>query len=166
MSLSAAERILQEIGHSADRYHRLLLVAGRQEGAVSAALREVAARSGWPLLNLSLELSRGLLELPRRERPVRLHSLLEARLAETPGTPALLDHLELLFEPSLAQDPLRLLEQLSRSGTLVAAWPGHVEGAHLLYAEPGHPEHRRYPLREVQGRVLEIRVDRVTLAGS
>ena len=50
------------------------------------------------------------------------------------------------FSPrNLAQDPLRLLQSLSRNRTIVAAWPGIFDGASLTYAEPGHPEARRYP---------------------
>ena len=45
----------------------------------------------------------------------------------------------------LAQDPLKLLQSLSRNRTVVAAWPGNFDGVSLTYAEPGHPEARRYP---------------------
>jgi hypothetical protein len=56
----------------------------------------------------------------------------------------MLDNIELLFAPELEQDPLRLLQRLSRNLTIVAAWPGTVDGGCLTYAEPGHPETRRY----------------------
>lgn len=57
----------------------------------------------------------------------------------------LLDNIELLFATELAQNPLKLLQSLSRNRTIVAAWPGNFDGATLTYAEPGHPEARRYP---------------------
>jgi hypothetical protein len=56
----------------------------------------------------------------------------------------LLDNIELLFAEELAQDPLRLLQSLSRNRAIVAAWPGGFDGACLTYAEHGHPEARRY----------------------
>lgn len=148
MAASAADRILDELPRITARSAPLLLVAPG-EAERSATLREVAARTGAPLLNLSLTLSRLLLELPIRERSLRISPLLEELLRAAEGDLVLLDHLELLFEPSLAQDPLRLLQQLSRSRTLVAAWPGRIEEGELVYAEPGHPEHRRYPLADV-----------------
>ena len=52
---------------------------------------------------------------------------------------------EMLFDPAFQQDPLRLLRQLSRVRTVVAAWSGAVDGAFLTYAEPWHREHQRYP---------------------
>ena len=48
----------------------------------------------------------------------------------------LLDNIELLFATELAQDPLRLLQSLSRNRTIVAAWPGNFDGGALTYAEP------------------------------
>ena len=58
----------------------------------------------------------------------------------------LLDNIELLFAENFAQDPLRLLQSLSRNRTIVAAWPGAFDGTSLTYAEPGHPEARRYSM--------------------
>ena len=60
-----------------------------------------------------------------------------------------MDNLELLFSPDLAQDPLRLLQGLARNRTIVASWPGFMRGAQLIYAEPSHPEYRRYPELDV-----------------
>ena len=57
----------------------------------------------------------------------------------------LVDNLELLFSPNLLQDPLKLLQGAARNRTIVAAWPGTLSGRQLTYAEPSHPEYRRYP---------------------
>ena len=56
---------------------------------------------------------------------------------------AILDNLEILFSMDLKLDPLRLLQGLSRSRTIVAAWPGFFDGDTLRYGEPSHPEYRR-----------------------
>ena len=61
----------------------------------------------------------------------------------------LLDHLEILFEKSLKQYPLRLLQHISRNRTVVAVWSGILEEGSLIYAVPGHPEHRRYPATDL-----------------
>ena len=57
----------------------------------------------------------------------------------------LLDNTEILFDPALQQDPLRLLQHVSRNRTIVASWNGTVDDRYLSYADPGHPEHCRYP---------------------
>ena len=60
----------------------------------------------------------------------------------------LLDNIEVIFDISLQQDPLRLLQGLSRNKTVVAAWNGTIVEDSLTYAAPGHPEYRRYPMRD------------------
>jgi hypothetical protein len=62
----------------------------------------------------------------------------------------LLDNVEVIFDVSLKQDPLRLLQGLSRNKTVVVAWSGSIQGKHLVYGTPDHPEYRRYPLRDLQ----------------
>ncbi len=55
-----------------------------------------------------------------------------------------LDNLEILFDPALKLDPLKLLQGISRNRTIVASWNGsYVEGT-LTYAKPDHPEYRSY----------------------
>ena len=60
----------------------------------------------------------------------------------------LLDNIEILFDVHLKQDPLRLLQGLSRNKTVVAAWNGSIVDGHMTYAVPDHPEYRRYPIRD------------------
>jgi hypothetical protein len=57
----------------------------------------------------------------------------------------LLDNIEILFDPSLKQDPLRLLQGLSRNKTIIAAWNGSFVNGYITYAKPDHSEYRRYP---------------------
>ena len=75
----------------------------------------------------------------------QLSSLVEEAVAGLPGNLTILDNTEVLFNPVLKQDPLRLLQGLSRDRTIVASWLGDVDGGHLTYAMPEHPEFRRYP---------------------
>jgi len=136
--------ILSRIEDAEGWYHRLILVAGAGGSGKSAALRAVAQATAAPVLNLSLELSRRLLELTARQRVLRLPGLLDELI---PGgrSPVLLDNTELLFEPALRTDPLKLLQGAARNRTIVAAWNGALAGGWLTCAEPGHPEYRRYP---------------------
>ena len=116
---------------------------------------------GCPYVNLGLTLSRKLLELPDRTRALRLSRIADAIMDETGRDTVILDNTEILFEPVLQQDPLRLLQQLSRGRTMVAAWNGKYDGKALVYAEPSHPEHRRY--YEVDA--LVYRVGQAQLSG-
>lgn len=150
MQNSLAEQIIERIPQVAILYHQLALVVAPAGSGKTKALRDVAAHTGASLINLSLELSRALLELTERQRPLRVSRILD-QIADTTGDQVLLfDNTELLFDPNLKQDPLRSLQQLARRRTVVATWNGCLEGDYLVYARPDHPEYRRYPTNDLQ----------------
>ncbi len=95
-------------------------------------------------MNLNLVLSQRLLEHASKSRPLRLRGALDEVLAKTGGEVVVLDNIEILFDPGLKQDPLRLLQLSSRNRTVVASWNGDAIGRTLTYAAAGHPEHKRY----------------------
>lgn len=130
---------------AATLYHRLILVVGPARSGKTRLLQAAATANGWPLINLNQRVSELLLELTQRQRALRVPRLVGDVLASAGADIVLVDNLELLFSPDLAQDPLRLLQGLSRNRTVVASWPGVVVGKRLTYAEPSHVEYRRYP---------------------
>ncbi len=89
-----------------------------------------------------------MLELTERQRALHLPRLLGEIVDALPRDLVLLDNIEILFDTKLQQDPLRLLQGLSRNKTVVAAWSGAVVDDHMTYAAPDHPEYRRYPIRD------------------
>lgn len=141
-SLSA--RVLQALDTAGDSYHRLVLVVGAEGSGKTGSLFELADKNGWPRLNVNLELAERLLELTQKQRTVRVAAILGDIIREHVSEVVLLDNIEMLFAGDLAQDPLRLLQGLSRNWATVAAWPGRFDGNALTYGEPGHPEARRY----------------------
>jgi hypothetical protein len=141
----AVDQIRERLSGIADNYSRLVLLVGWTGTGRSLAIRTLADDNQAPVLNLGLDLSRRLLDFGERQRVLQLPRLLEEMMAELPGNVTFLDNTEVLFNPTLRQDPLRLLQRLSRNKAVVASWFGKAEGGHLTYAEPGHPEFRRYP---------------------
>lgn len=126
-------------------YHRLVLVVGPARSGKTRLLQATAAANAWPLINLNQRVSELLMELTQRQRALRVPRLVGDVLGSTGADIVLVDNLELLFSPDLAQDPLRLLQGLARNRTVVASWPGVMVGKQLTYAELSHPEYRRYP---------------------
>ena len=155
MTRHLSEAVVEKIGHAERLYHRLVLVVGSEASEKTSALKDVAERIDAPLINVSLELSRRLLDLTERQRRIRVPPLLGGIVAETAGDVVLLDNVELLFDIALRQNPLGLLQRLSRRRTVVATWNGSMEDGHLHYAVPGHPEYRRYPVDRVLVAVAE-----------
>lgn len=149
MAEPLADKVIAKIDQVAELYHRLVLLVAPAGAGKTAALRHVHERTAIPLINLNLELSRRLLDLTERQRALQLPRLFAEVVDAGAGEVILLDNIEVLFAVPLKQDPLRLLQGLSRNKTLVAAWTGGIEAGHLVYATPDHPEYRRYALRDL-----------------
>ena len=143
-----ADRIIKSVEQSVGLYHRLVMVIAAAGAGKTAALQEIHARTAATLINVNLELSRRMLDLTERQRTLQLPRIL-AEIVDTLETDViLLDNIEVLFNVSLKQDPMRLLQGLSRNKTVVATWSGSIDSEHIVYATPDHPEYRRYPLRD------------------
>lgn len=138
------ERLAREVRAVEASYHRLVLLVAPVGFGKTVTLRHAAEQLGGHVVNVNLELSRRLLDLSAEQRKLRCAQILDDILGPD-DTTAFLCRTEMLFDPAFQHDPLRLLRELSRRRTVVAAWSGAVDGAFLTYAEPGHPEHCRHP---------------------
>lgn len=143
------EQIMEKLKSVVGLYHRLILVVAPSGRGKTTALQVVRDRIDAPLLNVNLELSRGMLELTERQRALQLPRLLREIIGNDGKEIILLDNIEVVFDVDLKQDPLRLLQGLSRNTTVVSAWNGTIVDDYLTYATPGHPEYRRYPVRDL-----------------
>ena len=148
MAEPLADKIMEKVKQIDELYHRLMLVVAPSGAGKTTALQNVRDRTGVSLINVNLELSRRMLELTERQRALQLPRLLREIVDDAASEVVLLDNLEILFDVSLQQDPLRLLQGLSRNKTVVAAWNGSIDKDHMTYAVPDHPEYRRYLVRD------------------
>ena len=148
MAEPLADKIMRKVKQLDELYHRLVLVVATSGAGKTAALRDVRDRTDAPLVNVNLEISRLMLDLTLRQRALQLPRLLREIVDKDAGKITLLDNIELLFDVGLKQDPLRLLQGLSRNKTVVASWNGAIIDGFMTYAEPAHPEFRRYPVHD------------------
>ena len=160
MAEALSQKLLARVDGAKALYYRLILLVAPSGSGKTEALREVAANTGARFVNLNLELSLRMLDLTERERALRLPDLLNEVVGKDEPL-VLLDNIEILFDAALKQDPLRLLQGVSRNRTLVAAWNGTLEKGYLTYAAPEHPEHRRYS-RDDRGDVVVVCPDVVS----
>lgn len=137
------DKIKRSLQAAEGLYHRLVLLVGETGAGKTGLLRDVAKELGSSVINVNLALSGELLELTATQRSLRLPDIL-GQIADNAQSPVVLDNLEILFDKELKQDPLRLLQRISRNRTVVASWNGTMNSGRLLYAEPGHPEYRSY----------------------
>ena len=147
MAEPLADQIMQKVRYATELYHRLMLVVAPAGAGKTTALSDVRYRTGASLVNVNLELSRRMLELTQIQRALQVPRLLR-EVVGNGDEMILLDNIEVVFDVDLKQDPIRLLQGLSRNKIVVAAWNGTIVGEFLTYATPDHPEYRRYPIRD------------------
>src|SRR6056297_3485922 len=143
-----SSQISSKIQEIEELYHRLLLLVGPPGCGKTMVLQELQREKQSSLLNVNLDLSRQMLEIPEAKRSYHLPRILKDILPRKNGL-ILLDNTEILFDISLKQDPLRLLQGLSRNRSIVATWNGRIEDEFLTYAEAEHPEYRRYSAKDL-----------------
>lgn len=149
MTRELVKQIQRNIDQVQELFYRLILLVHFPDKGETFDLNRLAELANMSFVNVNLALSRRMLPLTARQRALRAGSLLDDIIADAAGEHVLLGHINLLFDPALRQDPLRLLQNLSRRKTIVAVWDGQVQDNYLTYAEPDHPEYRRYPTREL-----------------
>jgi len=92
--------------------------------------------------------------IPRR-RSREAQRWMKTRLGELSPGPVLCTEIDLLFEPTLELDPLRLLCDIGRITRLVVTWPGSYLHDLLAYAVPDHSHYRTWRNPEVYVTLLE-----------
>lgn len=131
------------VGIAKKEYLKLVVLVAEDETKRSLLISDFAQSRGVDVINLNASLSGRLLERSAKERvSVILDELRE--IVDTSDTVAVIDHCEVLFDKALKNDPLKLLENISRNKTILVAWPGSYRERKLIYATAEHPEHRCY----------------------
>ena len=138
------QNILQALNETEYLYHRLVLLVGETGSGKTSVLQEVCKKLGMALVNLNLELSRLMLEMTAKQRTLQLPKILEDLVHKKDQKTVVIDNIEILFDVNLQQDPLRLLQKISRNKNIIVSWNGIVNNGKLMYAVPGHPEYRSY----------------------
>jgi len=85
-----------------------------------------------------------MVEMTAKLRTLQLPKILEDLVNKKDGKTIAIDNIEILFDVNLQQDPLRLLQKISRNKNIIVSWNGIVNNGKLMYAVPGHPEYRNY----------------------
>lgn len=123
-----------------DRYYRLMLLVN----ASREQLSELSNQFECPLINMNLVVSEQLKALPSKDWSRELSDIISNIISESKSDTLIFDHIELIFEPAMQRDPLKLLQYCSKNTTLIVHWPGELHDGCLTYAVPGHPEYRHY----------------------
>ena len=154
--MAPVEHTLNELITALDEargsYHKLALLIGPSNSGKTQILRRVADKLGCSVLNVNLEFSQRMLDVPKSRRPKQADRIFRELIVSRTTDTVLLDNLEILFDPALQLDPLRLLQIVSRNHTIIASWNGEIHEGLLSYAKPDHPEYKAY--RDVDAKIV------------
>lgn len=139
-----------DVARARGEHFRLVWLAGGSPSERSALLRAFAEAEDGVFVELGKKLSSSLLEVPVPLRTASVEECFAGCLAESPGDVTCLDHLEILFEPSLLINPVSLIKGTSRHALIVASWPGTVGQGCLLFGPPDHPTHLKVAERDLE----------------
>ena len=131
-------------------FYRCVLLVNPDVVRLGTCVRGLADDTGWPVLSLGPTVARALLSSSPRQRPGSAQRIVRELLGEAAPGPLICSDIDLLFEPSLALDPLVLLREASRATGLVVAWPGSYSEDTLTYAAAEHAHYRAWKHPEVQ----------------
>jgi hypothetical protein len=109
------------------------------------------SKYNWPALSIGAVLSETLLHVAPRHRPHEAQRTFIDAVRQLAPRPILCTDIDLLFEPTLDLDPLRLLRETSRVTPLIVTWPGSFTNKVLAYAtaQPPHAHYRAWTKTEL-----------------
>ena len=155
MAMEIEEQIKRSIRDAKNLYQKLILLVGKSGSGKTKILQEISEDLTAPMVNVNLEMSYRLLDLPVDKRASALSRLFSTVIKDTESDIVLLDNIEILFDKSLQQNPLSLLQNNSRNKVMVAAWNGKKENGRLIYANPDHHEYWVYPIKNA-GIIIDL----------
>ncbi len=136
--------LIDSVGNN---YFQLILVSKADAIELLDSLKKVDDNQ-FCLLRVGKEVSRKMLDLTKRQRSLNLPKLLEEVTDSCSSDIVILSDIEMLFDPDLNHDPLRLLQEISRNRHIVVVWPGKITKNRIEYAVPDHREYRSYEIHE------------------
>ncbi|MDN5316794.1 MAG: hypothetical protein PWR08_918 [Thermoanaerobacterium sp.] len=137
------ENIRDALAILPNEYYKLILVLTQLDDKAEV-VEKISNKYAYDVLNVNLRLSEKLISVPISERCIYVDEYFKKLLNNYKTDVIVLNNIEMLFEPHLKVDPLRLLKSASRYRKIIAIWTGDYTDGVLTYAEPSHPEYRRY----------------------
>jgi hypothetical protein len=136
---------------TAKPYYPCCLLVHRDVRQLQRIGAQITTAYQWASVSIGDEVAQALLPLSIAERSNAARKVVTSIVGAYAPGPIVCTDIDLLFEPSLHLDPLRLLRDVSRRATLIVLWPGTTDRLYLSYAtsDPPHAYHRSWPRSEL-----------------
>lgn len=134
---------------NADAYINCLLIVHPDVSTLEDVVSHLHQEHEWPLLDISGQLSKGLLSISARRRSRYARTWIQDACKNVGAELVICKDIDLLFDQSLKIDPLQLFRQISREQKIIVAWPGTFKKDTLSYAVPEHAHYDTWQNPEV-----------------
>lgn len=143
-----AEMVISSLDQVSNNFSKLLVLVGPASSGKTQCLQEISKKTNASYVSLGTKLSTKLIDLSTKQQAFKVSDLTKEIINNIESDVALVDNIEILFNPDLKTDPIRLLGNCSRNKTLVVAFSGmHVDNS-IIYAEPQHPEYKKFKVED------------------
>ena len=131
-----------------DDFSNVVLVVGAHGTGKTTILKRLVNEKECNFLNVGKILSAELRLCSVEERSLTIEPVLE-KVAKV-GDIFILDNTEILFQPELKLNVIRLLSSLSRrrKGKMLISIAGIIKGTDLIFSEPPFYDNRKYDIHE------------------
>ena len=124
-------------------FYACCLLVHHEIRVLEQACAYLTSRYRWPMVSIGTVLGEALQDVEHTRRPNASFTVLSQAIQVHVSGPVLCTDSDILFEPSLHLDPLRLLRETSRVAPLIVTWAGGYDGGVLTYAT-ANPLHAHY----------------------
>lgn len=119
----------------------LIILTGSSRHHRGHFLAKYASYKNLDILNIGLVFGQHLASSDEFNRRSNATEILEKICADfTESGLLIVDNIEILFDQTLALNPMSVLKKISRNRAAIVVWPGDVKNGRLQYATPNHPE--------------------------
>ena len=109
--------------------------------------------AGYQEVQINMELSKRLLNIPRDDRPKLVEKTLKSMFNY--HVPIFVTNFEMLFDPRYEIDILRFFCEKARIINVAIKWPGKLIDGKLTYANPEDPDYHEFDCNAYQIRIVQ-----------
>lgn len=153
MADNTVQQLVEAVHTTSHDRHKLVLVLGDFGSGKTPLLRAVSDRVGGEYINLNLQLTERLRQLPRSRYNdgVTVHREIDQLCGEfsPDDRPLFIDNIELLFSPELGKvNPVDTFKRISRQRPIVLALPARRDGSYAEYSTVDRPDYMHMEIGE------------------
>ncbi|HFT2185286.1 TPA: BREX-3 system P-loop-containing protein BrxF [Bacillus cereus] len=130
----------KEITLMSNWWHKLIFMCASNEVGTMEIREKIATlNEDIYTVNLNLIISEALANISEEKYPLYVEEVIRETF-DNPFKIYVLQHIDILFDPVIKINPIRLLENISKKSKVIVMWPGEYKNNQLVYAQEGHPE--------------------------